>query len=82
MEQAIKLAIEKGGYSPTFAGYKSLVTDSVALGEEGVKAVMEFMEQEHFSPNGVLLDPLFWQALGRGVGGGMNLMTPKVTMNG
>lgn len=56
MNEAIKLAIEKGGYEPLF------VEDRYALP----------MQHEPFrldKPlNSILIDPRFWQALGRACG--------------
>ena len=49
MNEAIKLAIEKGGYNSTVLGWGQ-ISDKDIVGR------------------GLILDPLFWQALGKALG--------------
>ena len=51
MEQAIKLAIEKGGYKPTFIQQNWHISDPWINIDKAI--------------NGIWTDPLFWQALGK-----------------
>lgn len=58
MNEAIKLAIEKGGYRPD--GYSSF--DNYAPSQKTQAIVkMKFKER-------IVLDPKFWQALGKALG--------------
>lgn len=58
MEQAIRLAIEKGGYDINSLGlYKSGDTFETWLRLDADN-----------DKDGIVLDPLFWQALGRALG--------------
>lgn len=72
-EQAIKIAIENGwkpmkdrGLSPEWVRVNYVEHHEVGFymegGDEGLDASMSFEE--------ICLDPLFWQALGRGLGWG------------
>ena len=55
MNEAIKLAVEKGGYRPK--GYSSFDNYSPAQKTQAI-VKMKFKER-------IVLDPLFWQALGK-----------------
>lgn len=59
LEQAIRDAVEKGGYS---VYSRNVVEGSLPL-EEAVKALLRSTRTE-----AILLDPAFWQALGKARG--------------
>lgn len=62
IEDAIKLAIEKGGYQLSDFG-KERVAKDIAQAEFWVKYWSE--KQRH---SGILLDPEFWKSLGKALG--------------
>lgn len=71
MEKAIKLAIEKGGFQ-----YEGLD------GKMRIPRSLEFV-LENFDLDSLILDPLFWQALGKACGweGSGRLLMPTSTVD-
>ncbi len=65
MEKAIKIAIENG-WKPLLAPFGG--DDRVVIDEEVIRVYEYFVEVDKFNLYQTLLDPLFWQALGKGLG--------------
>jgi hypothetical protein len=65
MNEAIKLAIEKGGYKLQVKHFSAVITNPAEI--ENWDKVFEFIRQEDLE-NYIILDPLFWQALGKALG--------------
>lgn len=67
MNEAIKLAIEKGGYEPKME--VKPIFYFLPIGESGAVDPNEiYATEDAIHTNSFLLDPLFWQALGRACG--------------
>ena len=67
MKQAIEKAIE-GGYEPFKTFKMEEARDVEFIGDDMSVYVPRFTNVAHASINRILLDPLFWQALGKAMG--------------
>lgn len=66
MNEAIKLAIEKGGYKPEYKDCVVYIDDF--LGHQYSKFVDRRGDIEKWATAEIFADPLFWQALGKALG--------------